>query len=160
MLIAARSGRQGVMRAATVAVLLALAIVVSGSALARKGGGGHVSGGKVHGGHVSQGHAHFNGHRHHGHHHKSTTFVGVGVGFAYPWSWYGYYALPYYYPGYYYPVVYPTQPGTYVEQGAAPAPSEPAGCWYYCEPSRTYYPYVKECPSDWQRVPAVPPRPN
>ena len=146
------------MRAAAVALLLALAVVVSDSALARKGGG-HVSGGKVHGGHVSHGHGHFNGHHHksfghhhHGHHH-GAAFVGFGVGFAYPWSWY--YPPPYYYPGYYYP-----QPVTYVEQGAAPAPAEPAGWWYYCEASRTYYPYVKECPSGWQRVPALPPPPR
>ena len=160
------------MRVAAVALLLALAVVVSDSALARKGGGhvsgggvkfsgGHVSGGKVHGGHVS--HGHFNGHHksfghhHHGHHH-GAAFVGFGVGFAYPWSWY--YPPPYYYPGYYYPqpVAYPAQPVTYVEQGAAPAPAEQAGWWYYCEASRTYYPYVKECPSGWLRVPAVPPR--
>src|SRR5918994_525843 len=109
------------MRAAAVALLLALAVVVSDSPLAHKGGGGHVSGGggnvsggKVHGGHVSGGHGHFNGH-----HHKSTTFVGVGFGFAYPGSCY--YPPPYY-PGYYYPqpVAYPAQPVTYVEQGAAP----------------------------------------
>jgi hypothetical protein len=165
------------MRAATVALLLALAVVVSDSALARKGGGhvnggavkfsgGHVSGGKVHGGHVSRGHGHFNGQHHksfghhHGHHHHGAAFVGFGVGFAYPWSWY--YPPPYYYPGYYYPqpVAYPAQPVTYVEQGAAPAPAEPAVWWYYCEASRTYYPYVKECPSGWQRVPALPPPPN
>jgi hypothetical protein len=151
------------MRAAAVALLLALAVVVSDSALARKGGG-HVGGGKVHGGHVRHGHGHVNGHHHghhhksfghhhHGHHHHGAAFVGFGVGFAYPWSWY--YPPPYYYPGYYYP--YPAQPVTYVEQGAAPAA---AGWWYYCEASRTYYPYVKECPSGWQRVPALPPPPN
>lgn len=173
------------MRAAATALFLALAVVVSESALARKGGGGHVggakaygghvsggkvygghaSGGKVYGGHVGHGHSHFKGHHHHGHHHHghhhSTTFVGVGFGFAYPWSWYGYYPPPYYYPGYYYPqpVAYPAEPVTYVEQ-SAPAQTEPAGWWYYCETSRTYYPYVKECPNGWQRVPALPPPPN
>ena len=165
------------MRAAAVALFLALAVVVGDSALARKGGGhvsggavkfsgghvgggkvhgGHVSGGKVHGGHVSHGHGHFNGHHHHGHHHHGAAFVGFGVGFAYPWFW-NY--PPHYYPGYYYPqpVAHPAQPVTYVEQGAAPAV---AGWWYYCDASRTYYPYVKECPSGWQRVPALPPPPN
>ena len=169
------------MRAAATALFLALAVVVSESALARKGGGGHVggakaygghvsggkvygghaSGGKVYGGHVGHGgHSHFKGHHHHGHHH-STTFVGVGFGFAYPWSWYGYYPPPYYYPGYYYPqpVAYPAEPVRYVEQ-SAPAQTEPAGWWYYCETSRTYYPYVKECSNGWQRVPALPPPPN
>ena len=146
------------MRAAAVALLLALVgMFASGSALALKTGGGKVSGG---GGKVSSGGGKVSTGHHHGHHHKSTTFVGVGFGFAYPWSWY--YPPPYYYPGYYYPqpVAYPTQPVTYVEQGAAPAPAEPAGWWYYCEASRTYYPYVKECPSGWQRVPALPPPPN
>jgi hypothetical protein len=149
------------MRAAAVALLLALVgMFSSGSALAFKTGGGKVSGGggKVSGGggKVSTGHHH--GRHHHGHHHKSTTFVGVGFGFAYPWSWY--YPPPYYYPGYYYPqpVVYPAQPVTYVEQGMAPAPAEPAGWWYYCEASTTYYPYVKECPSGWQRVSPTPAR--
>ena len=171
------------MRAADTALLLALAVVLSESALARKGGGGHVggakvsgghvggkvygghaSGGKVYGGHVGHGHSHFKGHHHHGHHHHGhhhgTTFV-VGFGFAYPWSWYGYYPPPYYYPGYYYPqpVAYPAEPVTYVEQ-SAPAQTEPAGWWYYCETSRTYYPYVRECPNGWQRVPALPPPPN
>lgn len=169
------------MRAAATALFLALAVVVSESALARKGGGGHVggakaygghvsggkvygghaSGGKVYGGHVGHGYSHFQSHHHHGGHHHSTTFVGVGFGFAYPWSWYGYYPPPYYYPGYYYPqpVAYPAEPVTYVEQ-SAPAQTEPAGWWYYCETSRTYYPYVKECPNGWQRVPALPPPPN
>ena len=164
------------MRVAAVALLLALAVAVSDSALARKGGG-HISGGKV-GGHVSGGKVaamaaaarsatanhgpRHNGHGHsthyHGHHHHGAAFVGFGVGFAYPWSWY--YPPPYYYPGYYYPqpVAYPAQPVTYVEQGAAPAPAEQPAGWYYCEASRTYYPYVKECPSGWLRVPAVPPR--
>ena len=161
------------MRAAAIALLLALTVAVSDSALAGKGGGAYVGGAKVHGGHVSGGKVYggpvsggraYGGHVRHGHYHgnyHSTTFVGVGFGFGYPWSWYGYYPPPYYYPGYYYaqPVAYPAEPVTYVEQ-AAPAPAEPAGWWYYCEPSRTYYPYVRECPSGWQRVPAVPPPPN
>lgn len=168
------------MRAAAIALVIALVVVVSDSALARKGGGayaggakvyggqvsggktygGHASGSRVYGGHVGHGHSHFKGYHHYGHHH-STTFVGVGFGFAYPWSWYGYYPPPYYYPGYYHPqpVAYPAEPVMYVEQ-AAPAPAEPSGWWYYCEASRTYYPYVRECPSGWQRVPAVPPPPN
>ena len=117
--------------------------------------GGHASGGKVYGGHVGHGHSYYKGHHHHG-----TTFVGVGFGFAYPWSWYGYYPPPYYYyPGYYYPqpVAYPAEPVTYVEQ-SAPAQTEPAGWWYYCETSRTYYPYVKECPNGWRACQRCRPR--
>ena len=83
------------------------------------------------------------------------TFVGVG--FASPWPWY---YPPAYYP-YYQPVVYETQPTTttYIEQSGTAA-AEPSGWWYYCDASRAYYPYVKECPNGWQRVPAVPPPPQ
>lgn len=37
---------------------------------------------------------------------------------------------------------------------AAPAPQQQF--WYYCEPSRSYYPYVATCPSGWRTVPAQP----
>ncbi len=29
--------------------------------------------------------------------------------------------------------------------------------WYYCEASKTYYPYVSKCAGEWKQVPAVPP---
>lgn len=44
----------------------------------------------------------------------------------------------------------PPQAGT---SGAAPA----GGVWYYCESSRTYYPYVSECKEGWRTVAATPP---
>ena len=75
-------------------------------------------------------------------------FVGFGWGWWYPPAYY-----PAYYP-YYTPVAYPAQPVTYVEQQSAPVEH----WWYYCEAARGYYPHVRECPSLWQRVPAVPPR--
>jgi hypothetical protein len=81
--------------------------------------------------------------------------------------WFG---APLYYPVapvpyYYYPpapvVAVPAAPTTYVEQGqAAAAPAQPSGSWYYCDGSRTYYPYVKECPGGWREVPAQPPPPS
>ena len=37
----------------------------------------------------------------------------------------------------------------------APAPSP--GTWYYCDSSKTYYPYVQECREGWRAVPAAPP---
>jgi hypothetical protein len=80
--------------------------------------------------------------------------VSIGVGFGYGW---GPYWGPWYYPPpyYYYPVpVAPAQPTTYIEQGSGPA--DAGGWWYYCDTARGYYPYVKECPSGWQRVPAAP----
>lgn len=101
--------------------------------------------------------------------HAARVFVGVGG----PW----YYPVvpgPYYYgPG---PVIVtpPPQAPDYVEQGQPqPGPVDPsyapgpAGAasgneadtgdtWYFCDASRTYYPYVKECPSGWRAVPAQP----
>jgi hypothetical protein len=88
---------------------------------------------------------------------RSHVFVGFNFGFP------GYYPAPYYYypPPVYYapqPVVIQQQPQVYVEQPqpqAAPAPSQ-SNYWYYCAGSRTYYPYVKECPGGWQRVSPTP----
>jgi len=81
----------------------------------------------------------------HGGHVRFGVVIGGPI---YPW-WY-----PPYYP--YYPpavVTVPATPPTYIEQGGAQAPAQqPQGYWYYCAASKTYYPYVKECPAGWQRV--------
>jgi hypothetical protein len=50
----------------------------------------------------------------------------------------------------------------YIEQPAAPAPAAPVAAapvnyWYYCAAAKGYYPYVKECPSGWQKVSPQPP---
>ena len=77
----------------------------------------------------------------------------------YPYGPYAPYRAPYYaYPPV---VVAPSQPPVYVEQNPAPAPVVSAvsdGNWYYCADSNGYYPYVRECPAGWQRVPSQPPR--
>jgi len=85
--------------------------------------------------------------------------VSIGVGFGYPFWGPPYWGPSWYYPPpyYYYPapaVVVPSQPITYIEQGS----SDQNNWWYYCDASRGYYPYVKECPSGWQRVPPTPPK--
>ena len=80
--------------------------------------------------------------------------VFVGPGFWYPPPYYYGYGYPYYYPPYYPPVVVAPAP-IYIEQGAAaPALASPLtqGYWYYCDESKAYYPYTKECPAGWQRV--------
>ena len=69
---------------------------------------------------------------------------------------------PWYYPppAYYYPppvVVAPAAPPVYVEQRDAPPAPPPEHWWYYCADSQAYYPYVKECPTQWQRVSPKPP---
>ena len=86
--------------------------------------------------------------------------------YAYPAPMYSYPVAPYAYPAPVYSYPAPaysySAPPVYIEQGAAqaaPAPSQAQaqGDWYYCAASKTYYPYVAECPAGWQRVPAQPP---
>jgi len=93
------------------------------------------------------------------------VFVGFNVG-PY-WGGPGYWGPGYWGPGYwgppYYPyyaapvyapvVVAPPAPAQYVERDQ-PLQS---GYWYYCETSRGYYPYVRDCPSGWKAVPPAPP---
>jgi hypothetical protein len=76
---------------------------------------------------------------------RVRVFVGVGAPFFYPVA-----PLPYYYP----PIVaVPAVPVTYVEQGQPSAgPGRYSGSWYYCDASRAYYPYVKQCPGGWREV--------
>jgi len=125
------------MRVAALALLTSLGLIASESALAGKSVSGSVGAAvaprppAV----ASPGH---------GHHHR-RVFVGGAVGFGYPWGWWG--PPPYYY---YYPVAAP-EPVTYIEQ--ADAAGLPDRWWYYCESSTSYYPYVKECPTGWERVP-------
>jgi hypothetical protein len=88
----------------------------------------------------------------HGHGRISLGFhFGVPLGWYQPW----YYAPP---PVYYYPsapvVVQPPAPTTYVER--SDVVPEGTASWYFCRESDGYYPYVKQCPGGWQRVPAQP----
>jgi hypothetical protein len=84
------------------------------------------------------------------------VFIGGGVPYYYPVA-----PVPYYYPPVYPPVVVapPPPPINYVEQGPSePAPpgpdagGQPNASWYYCDASRSYYPYVKDCPAGWRAV--------
>ena len=64
-------------------------------------------------------------------------------------------------------VVYstPAAPPVYVERNdlppaplaSAPAVPPPADWWYFCADSGTYYPYVTQCASPWERVSPQPP---
>jgi hypothetical protein len=81
----------------------------------------------------------------------------VHLGFHFGPYW-GPYWGPAWYPA---PVYYP--PAVVVAPAPAPAQyierDQPlqSGYWYYCEVSRGYYPYVKECPGGWKAVPPAPP---
>jgi hypothetical protein len=106
------------------------------------------------------------GGRHGGGHHGGSR-VGVVIGGPFwgsPWYYPSYY--PYYYPypypysyPYYYPpaVAVPSTPPTYIERARPEPSSDPFNLWFYCPGSKTYYPYVKECPGGWETVPAKPP---
>jgi hypothetical protein len=88
------------------------------------------------------------GHRGHGH-------VSLGFHFGVPLGWYS----PWYWgpPVYYAPapvVVQPPAPTVYVER--SDTVPEGTASWYFCRESNAYYPYVKQCPGGWQRVPAQP----
>ena len=91
-------------------------------------------------------------------------FYGPRVG-VYLGPWPLYYPGPGYYPYSGYPVVVaPAAPTVYVEQSppsinVAPPNSQPVpqpNDWYYCHKPDGYYPYLKTCPSGWERVPASP----
>ena len=91
---------------------------------------------------------------------RTRVTVGVGFGFGYPywgpWGPWGpwYYPPPYYYPS---PVVVRSEPVTYIEQGSPQVTEQRGGnWWYYCDTTKGYYPYVKECPAGWQRVSPTP----
>jgi hypothetical protein len=120
---------------------LALAAVLLAS-MASESAFGRSSGRSAHSGsRSSHGHAanrHYYGHR-----------AAVGVIVAAPAFWY--FPAPIYVP----PVVAaPAVPPVYIERGdAQPASGQAAGeWWYYCADTQAYYPYVKECSVEWQRV--------
>lgn len=77
------------------------------------------------------------------------VYVRGGIWIGPVWPWWGppYYPYPYYYSDP--PVVMQQQPPVYDEQQA---PQEQQYYWYFCPDSKTYYPYVKQCPSGWLKV--------
>ncbi len=98
--------------------------------------------------------------------------VGVYIGGPIWWGSPFYHPNPYWYapPPVYYsspPVVYssPPAPTVYVEQtpaASAPAPqaaAPAANFWYFCRDPEGYYPYVKECKSQWEPVAPQPAKP-
>lgn len=102
--------------------------------------------------------------------HRGWARPRVGVYIGGPLFWgYPYAAYPYsyyypppaysYYPPSYYPPVAPASPPVYIERGdaqIAPAPQAQAGqsasAWYFCRNPEGYYPYVKDCPTPWEKV--------
>lgn len=81
------------------------------------------------------------GHWWHGSHHGR-----FGWWWAAGPSWYWYAEPVYPYPTY----ISTTASYDYAPQGYS------ENSWYYCQDSQAYYPYVKSCDSEWQRVPISP----
>lgn len=129
---------------AVVAATACAAAAFSGAALADRGGHGW------HGGY------------HRGGGHVGAIIGGAIIGGALLSPWY----YPYYYPRYPATVVevVPSPAPVYIEQYqpappavASAAPADAGNWWYYCADTKTYYPYVKECASPWQKVAPTPP---
>lgn len=60
-------------------------------------------------------------------------------------------------------VVHRPDPPEYIERdppAVDPALAEPPAWWYWCPSAKAYYPYVKQCPGGWQRVPPQPTPPE
>ena len=119
--------RNGVVLLLAAVMLLAAA---SESAFARGRGGGHAW-----------------------HRHSGGSRVVVGAILAAPAFWY--------FPRTTAPLVAsePGAPVVYIEKGDAQAASGQSAeaWWYYCADTKAYYPYVKECAQEWQRVAPAPP---
>ncbi|MEI9987510.1 MAG: hypothetical protein WDN69_32845 [Aliidongia sp.] len=79
---------------------------------------------------------------------QAGVFIGFGVP-VYPGPYY--YGPPVVYGA---PIAYPPPPAAAPQPSLAPQPQQ----WYYCSSPAGYYPYVQNCASGWQAVPATPPR--
>jgi len=149
--------------AAGVVVMAEAAAVVGAAALMAEAAGGAVAAYPA--GAVGGAASTAVGWGHGGHCCSSSVGIYFGSGFAYgyPYPYYAYpYPYPYSYPYPYYPGYYSySSPTQYVEQGQTNEGGggvvPQAAYWYHCGKPNGYYPYVKTCPSGWQRVPAQPP---
>src|SRR5438105_2278761 len=153
-LLAAGTAALGVLLIATSAADAAAAAGgARGGGGAFRGGGGF-RGGEFRGGGFRGGE--FRGGRFYGGGFRGGFFgprVGFGIGFYDPfWSpWYD----PWYYPYYYRPevVVRYAPPAGSLPPPNTPAPQE---YWYRCGNPEGYYPYIRQCNSGWEQVPATP----
>lgn len=78
--------------------------------------------------------------------------IGVFVGGPIWWGWH------HHYPRYERVIVERPGPTVYVEKNADDEALDADQYWYFCPDSKTYYPYVKQCSSPWQRVEPTPPQ--
>jgi hypothetical protein len=91
--------------------------------------------------------------------HHPRTSVEFGIQVGPPWGYpYPVYPHPMYWPPVYsgVPVIVasPPPPPVYVErpQAQPDVPVLEPGYWYYCQEAKAYYPQVKQCSGNWQKV--------
>lgn len=94
--------------------------------------------------------------------HGGRARLSLGVHFGAPLYWHPWPAHSYSHSYFYYPApvyvapsVVHVAPPVFVQRHDMPA-TDQQGWWYYCASARGYYPYVKECPGGWQKVPPAP----
>lgn len=80
--------------------------------------------------------------------------VGVVIGGP---VWRSYWGPAWWYPPPYYygppaVIAVPVEPPQYIERETYAPPGTEEGYWYFCRPTKTYYPYVKTCAEAWQTV--------
>jgi len=106
----------------------------------------------------------FHGDNHNEHHgeNRGGRGWGLGIGLVTGALIGAELAAPYY--PYYYPYVDPVTilpPTQYDPMPVQVAPSNPPSSnisvWYYCDSSKSYYPYIDACPEGWKVVPTTPP---
>jgi hypothetical protein len=88
----------------------------------------------------------------HGRHggHFAWWWIAGGVWYLYP-------SPVYPYPDPYLPPVMIEQQPPVAVTPSNPASTEPVQYWYHCTNPEGYYPYVPQCLTDWEKVPASPP---
>jgi hypothetical protein len=50
------------------------------------------------------------------------------------------------------PTIYAAPPAMVYIEKDAPQDNPPEYVWYYCRSLQTYYPYIIECPEDWEEI--------
>jgi len=164
-----RTCRIGMRTALIVAAVLAIGVTLPQAARAQHSGGRHAGGGSHSGGGSWHGGSNWHGgggswrsgrsggsgwHRRSGGWWWAPAAVAglyAGAALASPYS-YGY-GYPYY--GYTYPYASYAYPYGYPNQSMAYAPTAPTvSYWYYCQNPAGYYPYIQQCSTQWQPVPA------
>ena len=50
------------------------------------------------------------------------------------------------------PTIYQAPPAMVYIEKDAPQDNPPEYVWYYCRSLQTYYPYIVDCPEDWEEI--------